>query len=117
MNWLALAPYLGILAALAFGGWEYTTVKERDARISSMQAQEAKNVAAAEKAVRDAAAKDAAKTDALVTQLQADNSALQKEAADARVSLATAPIVAVTPGCPDIMQSPVVGAFLRGLPN
>lgn len=48
MNWLALAPYLGIVAALAFGGFEYTVVKTRDAEISQMKADAAKAVAEAQ---------------------------------------------------------------------
>lgn len=119
----SLAGLLGILSAIllvgggvAFG-WEYTTVQERDATIASMKAQEAINVAAAEKVVRDAAAKDAAKTDALVTQLQSDLADQQKAGADARVALASIPTVTAAPGCPDIMASPLIAAFTNGLPN
>jgi hypothetical protein len=114
---LKFAPYLGILVALAFGGWEYATVKERDATIAGMTEQEAKNVAAAKQAVIDAAAADALRTSAIITQLQADNTSLQKEATNAQVTIATAPLVTATPNCPDVMQQPVVRAFTLSLPD
>ena len=121
MSWLSLAPYIALGAViLGLGiddGIQRIKVANRDVTIADDAKQEAQNVAAAKQAVLDAAARDALATNAILTKLQADNAALTKESADAQVALATAPVVTVTPGCPDIMASPVVGSFLRSLPN
>lgn len=121
VNWLSLAPYIALGAViLGLGiddGIQRVKVDDRDVTIANDVAQEAKNVAAAKQAVLDAAAKDALATNAILTKLQADNAALTKESADAQVALATAPVVSAPPGCPDIMASPLVGSFLRSLPN
>lgn len=120
MNWLSLAPYVALGAViLGLGiddGVQRIKVANRDTMIANAAKQEAENVAAARQAVLAAAAKDALATNAILTKLQADLADQQKASAGARVALAAIPVAVLVPGCPDIMASPLITTFIRGLP-
>lgn len=75
---------MALVGALAFGGWEYATVKTRDATIAEMEA-------AGAKALQQQAATDAAASAEAVTQLQAKLDAANKAAADFQQRLRNAP--------------------------
>lgn len=121
---LKLAPYAAILLLGLAVGWEYTTIKERDATIAQketaladMRRQQAENIAAAVRKVSDAKDADAAKTTVLVQALTTEKQALEERANAAETALAAVPETVTPTGCPAPMDSPVFKSFVDGLPR
>lgn len=114
---LLKSPWIYILlVGLAFG-WEYTTVKERDATIANYETQRAKDIAAAEQAVRAEKDADKVKTDRIITDLHATQKDTEEKLNAASIALATAPVQVIPQGCPDPNRSAASVAFDRGLPS
>jgi hypothetical protein len=93
------------------------TIAQKDTALKGVQAQQAENIAAAEKKVRTAMQADLDRTNALVRDLQADNDARQEKQNAAEVAVAAVPVEPVAKGCPDPMALPVLRAFTAGLPD
>lgn len=130
--WLLKNPaWLLVIALGVFAGFERieitardltianrdTTIAQKDSALKGMQAQQEANIAAAQKAARDAMQADLDRTNALVRDLQADKDALQEKQNAAEVAVAAVPVAPDAPGCPDPMSLPVVRAFSGSLPD
>jgi hypothetical protein len=120
---LKLAPWALVLLVGIFAGIERVqisnrdvTIAQKDTALKGMQAQQAENIAAAEKKVRTAMQADLDYSAKLVANYAGEIAELQEKQNAAEVSVATAPVIATAPGC-DPMALPVVGAFMRGLPD
>ena len=121
MNWLSTAPWLLSLALLIGGagafGWEYSTVKERDATISDMKAQQAKDIATAVQKVAAEKAADKIASDKIVSDLHAAKADIEEKLNAANLALAAVPPPVDPPGCPAAIDRADVTAFIRGLPG
>jgi hypothetical protein len=123
-NWRWILPLL-LVAGIAIDDGllridyadQKVTIAQKDTALKGMQAQQAENIAAAEKKVRTAMQADLDRTNALVRDLQADNDARQEKQNAAEVSVAAVPVEPVAKGCPDPMSLPVLRAFTSGLPD
>jgi hypothetical protein len=121
---LKLAPWALVLLVGIFAGVERVQISGRDVTIAQketalkgMQAQQAENIAAAESKVRAAMQADLEHSNKLVADYAGEIAELQEKQNAAEVSVAAIPVEPVAKGCPDPMSLPVVGAFVRGLPD
>lgn len=123
-NWKWLALGVAALVAIGWIGLLKLELAHRDTRIAElhsdidgMKAQQADNIARAEKAVRERLQAEIDVNKQIIEGLNAEKAALQEKANAAEVSLAAIPVAPTPTGCPDPMSLPVVGAFLHGVPE
>ncbi len=121
---LKLVPWVLLAAACIFAGVEGLQIRARDVTIAKqtadmagMKAQQAENIAAAQKAARDAMQADIDKGNAIAADLRRDLADQTEKRNAAEVSLAAVQVAPAPPGCPEPMSLPVVGSFIAGLPN
>jgi hypothetical protein len=121
---LKLAPWALVLLVGIFAGVERVqisnrdvTIAQKDTALKGMQAQQAENIAAAEKKVRDAMQADLDYSTKLVANYAGEIAELQEKQNAAEVSVAAVPVEPVAKGCPDPMSLPVLRAFTSGLPD
>lgn len=111
------------LCAVIAAAGTITTLIERgnylDARaeVSAEKAARDRDVADAERAVREAMSKDAERSAEIISSLRQDTRSLEERLDAAQIEQAKVPIFVTPRGCPDVMSSPAVRAFLRGLPD
>lgn len=111
------------LCAVIAAAGVITTVIERSnylgavADLRTEQADRARDVAAAEKAVRDAMQQDAERSAGIIASLRNDTRSLEERLDAARTSMVKVPVFVTPKGCPDVMSSPAVRSFIDGLPD
>lgn len=115
-NWTWLLPLVALFVVSTDDGIRRLQVANRNVTIAEMKAQDALNIAAAEKAVREFHEADAKKTAGIIADLNTEKSDLERKLNAASIALAEVPPPVEPPGCPDPMARADVAAFLAGLP-
>ena len=109
-NWRWLLPAIAALGFAVDAGWQHLRVAERDVTIANMAEQKARDIAAAEAAVRKAADEDAARNHRLLADYAGEVAGLQENLNASQTALARAQKSSVC------IATPAYRAFIDGLP-